>query len=818
MIRRSTYIIDFGAFIAMMGLSTMIGWHIDVAWLVQWSADLVPMVYNTAFCFFLMGMGVISLQRGLFWLSCGLGTLVLLLALATLLQYMLDTDFGIDQLFVHHYITTKLSHPGRMAANTAVCFIIAGATLAIAALPSFFNKSRMSLISSGGSVISGLALTAIFGYMVDMESAYGWGLWTRMAIQTALIFLILGIVLLLLAWEMELTLASGLPHWLPIPIFILMLSFTMAIWQAVYAARASVDLQKQMYGIFSTSLIGFGIAMGTMFSLMVFYAQSSRHRAKLAEDINRQLHVEQHTLRQERDFILTLINVLPGTFYLINQQCRFQMWNKRLEEVSGLTTEEMSQLHAGDLFQGEERTYITEKIMDVFLHGFASAEASIVSKNSMITVPYYFVWHRVEVHDEPFLIGMGLDITERKETELALLQAKEQADAANQAKSSFLATMSHEIRTPMNAMLGMADLLWESDLHGEQRKFVQIFRSAGESLLTILNDVLDISKIESNQITIESIPFRLVDEVEAVCEIMALRAQAKGVAMLSHVSPDLPEFLQGDPHRLRQIFLNLLGNAIKFTEQGHIFFSASLIASDDNSVTVEFRVKDTGIGIPPNRLASIFEHFVQVDSSITRRYGGTGLGLAIVKRLVEKMRGTICVESQFGCGSTISFTIPFALAVYPHSMVKKAEMTSSIVVEKEDENIGQTRQILLVDDSDDNRLLIQTYLKGTHYALQTAENGAVALEMMSNHTFDLVLMDVQMPVMDGYTATRTWRRIEQEQGRVPLSIIALTAHTLPEDVAESLKAGCTVHLSKPIRKKVLLEAIINYLPRRTAIN
>ncbi len=531
------------------------------------------------------------------------------------------------------------------------------------------------------------------------------------------------------------------------------------------------------------------------------------------------------------------------------------------------------------------------------------------------------------------------------------IRARKDAEAATHAKSQFLAQMSHDIRTPMNAILGMAELLSETRLTQEQRSFVNVFKNAGESLLALINDILDLSRVEAGRIQLESVPFDLTDIMESTCEVMALKVHEKNVELVCHKEPSVPNRLIGDPNRLRQVFSNLLGNALKFTREGEIVFSAAMDHSghpeESGNVRIRFSVTDSGIGIPKDRQKHIFDSFVQADASTSREYGGTGLGLAICKRITELMRGSISVVSEPGEGSTFSFTGNFAadlsadpdelpfdlkgiriLLVDDHgiardclaerlvgwgAMVASASdgMNAMAQLERANGNIPfdlflvdtrmpgmdgyetaaeiRTRcgnlsrvilmspsneivqavdrgrslgvgavlvrpvregellrtigallgkqplendftktlacpvepqsgemiplKILLAEDNENNRTLFSFYLKETPHEVHMAEDGAICLEKYRTETYNIIFMDVDMPVMDGYQATREIRNWEAENGLPAVPIIALTAHALDGKRQESLDAGCTDHLTKPFKKAQIFNILRKYESR-----
>ncbi|MFZ5721096.1 MAG: PAS domain-containing protein [Pseudomonadota bacterium] len=497
------------------------------------------------------------------------------------------------------------------------------------------------------------------------------------------------------------------------------------------------------------------------------------------------------TLESET-FLETLVRLLPNPILAKSaRDGRYVLLNEAAEAAFGLSSAETIGRSAFELFPEKEARGFAEEDAQVI-----AARETRVSEEEPITTRdgvRYFTTKKFATYDgdQPLhLVTLGEDVTERREAAIALKRALAEAEQANRAKSEFLANMSHEIRTPLNGIVAGADMLARCRLEPRAQELVDIIAASGATLERLLSDILDLARIEAGRIAIETTTFHLGDLVRSAAALARLQADEKGLALLVEVDAAANGVFEGDPYRIRQVLVNLLSNAVKFTERGQVAVSAEAARAG-----VRVTVRDTGIGFKPEVKEQLFGRFHQADGSITRRFGGTGLGMTISRQLIELMGGALDAEGREGEGAAFWFDLPLS----PAGAAAQSEPAPAPVPP------GPLR-VLLADDHPTNRKVVELMLEGLAEVV-SVENGAEALMALGTDVFDVVLMDMQMPVMDGLEATRRIRETETAAGRAQTPLIMLTANALPEHVAASLAAGADRHLEKPVTLDGLLQAL-----------
>jgi len=473
--------------------------------------------------------------------------------------------------------------------------------------------------------------------------------------------------------------------------------------------------------------------------------------------------------------------------------------NRRACEIYGFSREEFLGMSLIDISLTPERgrRQVEETLQKGVYHNFESCQRRKDGSVMFLEINA----SAIDYEGRPAILSINRDITERRRAEEMRL-AKEAAERADRAKSRFLANMSHEIRTPMAGILGLSDLLLKTDLNARQRRYSELIQSSTTALLGVIDDILDFAKIEADKLTLEAVPFHLVSMLSETVDLLRLRAQAKGIGLELTVDDALPDWCFGDPGRLRQAVVNLLGNAVKFTDQGAVEVCAQL-ASDGR---VQIAVVDTGVGIPVAVQEKLFIPFTQADSSTSRRFGGSGLGLAITKRIVEMMGGEIGFTSQPGMGSSFWFVVVLQPTAAPETASKesKGRKTGAWAVPQ-----ALTFRVLVAEDNPVNQLVVLEQLASLGFEAAAVSNGLEALAALEEKPYDLVLMDCQMPELDGYETTLRMRRREGERWQVP--VIALTAHAMQGDREKCLVAGMNDYISKPFRVETLRQILQRWL-------
>lgn len=528
----------------------------------------------------------------------------------------------------------------------------------------------------------------------------------------------------------------------------------------------------------------------------------------IMRDISNQ-KIAERRIKESENKIRIILDNSAAAITLIDENERIVSWNSYTEHLLGYKRKDLYLMPVSSLYPPQEWAKIRSE--DIRKTGSRHhLQTKVVLKDGRVIDIDLSINVLKDAHGKILgSVGIMQDITEQKQFQQMLLKAKLAAEEANSAKSLFLANMSHEVRTPMSTIMGMIDLTLDTQLSGEQKDNLKVAKDAADNLLSLLNDILDLSRVEAGKIKLECIELNLSNLVQSVCKGLCVLARNKDLELSWHIDENVPRLLEGDPTRLRQVLVNLINNAIKFTDQGKIEINVQISSFSGEECQLLFSVKDTGIGIPKDKQEIIFDVFTQADDSTTRRYGGTGLGLAISKRLVEMMAGRIWVESQESKGSAFFFTavfkykkeIPGAMDASQKEIVQPQEKQSPA------KSLSNLR-ILLAEDNPVNQKIAARILEKQGWRVSTAVNGREVLELLSREAFDLVLMDAQMPVLDGLETTRLIREEEKKTGKY-IPIVALTARAMEEDRPKCLAAGMDDYVAKPIDRLKLFEVIEN---------
>ena len=546
------------------------------------------------------------------------------------------------------------------------------------------------------------------------------------------------------------------------------------------------------------------------------------------EIVNKELKELSNTAKLDSQYTLSLIEASRDPLVTINTQGKITDMNEATVTITGMSREELKDSYFFDYFTEQQKA--REVYQEVFEKGsVADSPLTLRHKNGKLTdVLFNGSVYKNEKGNVIGVVVVARDITDQKKIANELIEARVFAELATEiaegakinaenatfiaenavkAKQQFLSNMSHEIRTPMNAIIGFTKVVLKTDLTTKQKEYLDAIKMSGDALIVLINDILDLAKVDAGKMTFEKTPFKMKSSIAAMLHLFETKIQEKNLRLIQEYDNKIPKILIGDPVRLHQIILNLVSNAVKFTTKGKITVSVDLLHEDTDNVIIQFSVTDTGIGIPEEKIGKIFENFQQASSGTSRLYGGTGLGLAIVKQLIEPQGGTIRVKSNLNEGSTFSFTLGF------QKTNTDAELENEIMeLDSEIKNI----KVLVVEDIALNQLLMKTLLDDFGFDRDIAENGKIAIEKLKNKDYDIILMDLQMPEMNGFEATEYIRNTMNSN----IPIIALTADVTTVDLAKCKAVGMNDYLAKPIDERVLYSKIVSILkkPKLTKVS
>lgn len=779
-----------GIALILLGMTVIVGWHTKTPLLIQIMPAFVAMMYNTALGFVFSGTAMLALVNGNRWLVTFCAGIIMAIGLLTLLEYLLQADLGIDNFFIEHDILVKTSHPGRPAPNTALCFSLAGLALILAQ-----QKTQNWILASGfGSVVTGMGIIAFTGYLVGFESAYGWGNLTRMAVHTSLGFVILGTGILSYCWIQSSGNAKTPKSWLSVPVGFLIITITVSLWQAFHV--------EEIINVARFFVLLFGIILAVVISFTLHLLQKAKHYATELGKIHdiqelkvRERTRELHAALDNLDLAMEAAGMGAWKWDLVNDRI---VWDENMHYLFGLEP---------GAFRGGQAEFLKLLHPDDRDRVKAEIEQSLDNMAEYDT-DYRVVWNDGSIHniasrgkayrDESGKIihrrGVSWDITEQKQAQEALKEARDAAEDANRAKSRFLASMSHELRTPLNAIIGYSEMLQEEAAELGHEALVDDLKKihgAGHHLLGLINDILDLSRIESGKLELLVEPFSVEELINEVSDMVQPLIEKQGNNLKVINNCKLQE-MESDQTKLRQVLFNLISNAAKFTSKGNITLAVGNETMNDRD-WFTFRVSDTGIGIDTTQLAHIFEEFTQADRSTIRDYGGTGLGLTISRKLCHMMQGDISVKSTPGEGSTFTIQLPAQLTEEPAE-----DQTELSGLPEPDAVPGDTGPlVLIIDDELQARELMTRHLRKAGYRVALAANGREGITLAKQLNPVAITLDVVMPGMDG------WEVMQILKDDPELSGIPVVMCTVIDDEQHAFSLGVAEYLTKPVDHKRL---------------
>ncbi|WP_157271648.1 hybrid sensor histidine kinase/response regulator [Azohydromonas aeria] len=790
---------------ALLGLAVLLGWALDLPALTRVAPGWVTMKPNAALGFVLVGAALAlstpppagALRR----LRQALAGATALLGALTLGEYLLDADFGIDQaLWPAVSEPDAGAPPGRMAQATALALAALGTALALLDAPRW---RRLRTAAALLAVLVGVL--AVLGYALDVQSLRGVADWATVAMHTALGLVLAGLGVLC-ARPREGLVAIVAGDGVGALMARRLLPFALLAPLAIGMLRVRAEQAGFVSGDVGTALVS--LAYVVLFSALIL------RTAVLLRRLEAEREGAQRAMQRQRSLLDGLVGTAMDAIVVVDAAQRIVVFNPAAEAMFGHRAADAIGRDLALLLPDGVKPHHAELVRrfgqdSVDRRRLGGSRTALGVRAGGESFPLEASVSRLDVDGERFYTAILRDVSQRRRDEAA----RAAAEAASRTKSSFLAHMSHEIRTPLNAIIGLTHLLRRDAPTPAQAQRLDRLDVAGRHLLATLNDILDLSRIEAGELRMDSADFDLHALLEQVRAIVAEAARDKGLA-LELDAAGVPAWLRGDPTRLRQALLNYAANAVKFTRGGRVAIEARLVKEEGDALLLRFEVRDTGIGIAPQQLPRLFNAFEQADASTTREFGGTGLGLAITRRLAGLMGGEVGVSSEPGMGSRFWFTARLARGqgaapAAPAAAVTPAEPVADAAAQLRARHAGA--RVLLVEDHFVNREVAAALLQAAGLAVECAVNGREAVERGRQQAYALVLMDMQMPVMDGLQATRALRELP---GWAAIPIVALTANAFGEDREACLRAGMNDFIPKPVEAGVLYGTLGKWLGRR----